>query len=499
MAKKSLAEQIAELSKPQTDFDIEDTEFRQPEESESENSNDDEAGNDHYVKVGDSKLRKNIEKVALGGKYKGHVTSRQDLVDDEAEESGEEPSEPSEDEEDEEEESDSGASLRSNSSDESEPEEDEQEDEDLVAKRSKLKTLLTQERKHIINRLSQSTSNDSIKGFAILQQQKMFDSIIDSRLKIQKALTNSNQLPINFQALKSEKLSTKKTNSLIESSTEKCYDLLDSIFQLRNKLNEKDGTSTTPNPKKRSLSTYLETTSKHDSILNKYRSSVLIKWSAKIQNSSGSTAINNGKFKAINQNAEQQVSNNLSDMDRLVKKTKLNRRNITPLAIDYYTKNFTKDDEKDLKQDEDDYNPDIPRQINNNENKNQLIELNSIFDDEDFYRVLLNDLVDKKIQSTNPANGLTYALRSAQKAHKLKKNVDTKASKGRKLRYQIQEPISNFETPQSNWKWNDDQIDEFFASLLGQKVNMNELEDEHSDDDRDSDIIDNDNSIKLFG
>ncbi|KAK7681177.1 rRNA-processing protein bfr2 [Cerrena zonata] len=185
-------------------------------------------------------------------------------------------------------------------------------------------------------------------------------------------------------------------------------------------------------------------------------------------------------------------------MDRLVKKTKLNRRNITPLAIDYYTKNFTKDDEKDVKQDEDDYNPDIPRQINNNENKNQLIELNSIFDDEDFYRVLLNDLVDKKIQSTNPANGLTYALRSAQKAHKLKKNVDTKASKGRKLRYQIQEPISNFETPQSNWKWNDDQIDEFFASLLGQKVNMNELEDEPSDDDRDSDIIDNDNSIKLF-
>ncbi|KAK7681176.1 hypothetical protein QCA50_015791 [Cerrena zonata] len=145
MAKKSLAEQIAELSKPQTDFDIEDTEFRQPEESESENSNDDEAGNDHYVKVGDSKLRKNIEKVALGGKYKGQVTSRQDLVDDEAEESGEEPSEPSEDEADEDEDSDSGASLRSNSSDESESEVDEQEDEDLVAKRSKLKTLLTQE------------------------------------------------------------------------------------------------------------------------------------------------------------------------------------------------------------------------------------------------------------------------------------------------------------------------------------------------------------------
>lgn len=81
----------------------------------------------------------------------------------------------------------------------------------------------------------------------------------------------------------------------------------------------------------------------------------------------------------------------------------------------------------------------------------------------------MNDLVDKKVQSSDPTTGITINLRSAQKVNKLKNNVDTKASKGRKLRYHIQEPIANFESSIGSWKWNDDQIDEFFASLLGQK------------------------------
>ncbi|KAH3673354.1 hypothetical protein OGATHE_002156, partial [Ogataea polymorpha] len=56
-----------------------------------------------------------------------------------------------------------------------------------------------------------------------------------------------------------------------------------------------------------------------------------------------------------------------------------------------------------------------------------LKEREYIFDDEDFYRVLLNDLVDRKISSSNPTSGLTIQLTKT----KFKKNVDTKASKGR--------------------------------------------------------------------
>lgn len=517
MGKKSLAEQIAALSKPQTDFDIEDSEIADGRFSGDENDSEleqseDELKSEHYVKVSESGLRKKNNRIQLGGKYQGSKVSREALFDDEAEESGEDEEdeegedeeddvndeEEEEEEEDEEEEiegydSDSGASMRSNS--ESEDDEEDQEDD---IKRSKLKNLLNQERKHIVNRLSQSTTTDAIKGYSILQQHKLFDSLIDSRLKVQKALTNSNLLPMSHEALKSEPLSTDKTHKLIKKSIDHCYDLLDTIANFRSKLLAKDNISTkTINPKKRSLSAYLESAQEYDSIVNLYRSSVLTKWSAKIQNSSGSTALNSGKFKAINQSAEQQVNNNLSDMERLVKRTKLNRRQVKPLALEYYLSTVA---EASDESDGEPQNPDLPSEEKAS-SKNQTVELDTIFDDEDFYRVLLNDLVDKKIQSQNPANGLTIALRSAQKAHKLKKNIDTKASKGRKLRYHIQDQIANFETPHSGWKWSDDQIDEFFASLLGQKVNMKEDEDDDNEEEaegEDEDLAIESDGIKLF-
>jgi protein AATF/BFR2 len=45
--------------------------------------------------------------------------------------------------------------------------------------------------------------------------------------------------------------------------------------------------------------------------------------------------------------------------------------------------------------------------------------------------------------------------------------VDTKASKGRKLRYTAHEKIQNFMVPIPRATWHEEQIDELFASLLG--------------------------------
>ena len=57
-----------------------------------------------------------------------------------------------------------------------------------------------------------------------------------------------------------------------------------------------------------------------------------------------------------------------------------------------------------------------------------------------------------------------------QKARKAKrkKTVDTRASKGRKLRYQVHEKLQNFMVPIPTQRgaWHDEQIDELFASLL---------------------------------
>lgn len=534
MAKKTLAEQIADLQKPEKEIDIENQEndpFSHVNDSESDESEDEDLKKGHYVNVGKSKLRSENDKLVNDKKYKGTVADRKALFDDEREDdekfsgSEEESLEGEEqydenaesDEEDEEEdgnsdeqdltdgevedgsgvdleqaeESDSGASLRANSDEESEASEPDTEgEEDRDANREKIKLMMAKERKHIVGRLSESATQEALKGYAILQQHKLFDSLIDTRLKAQKALTSSNMLPGDHDTLVSEKLETEDTSDKIQKAEELCYSLLDKIMQLRSKLYTKENIVAEPvnyQPKKRSLLHYLEATEKYDNVLNKYRAQVLTKWLAKTQNSSGSTAMNANRFKALNQSAEQQVSNNLADMERLVKRTKLNRRQIKPLGWDYYI-NKTREVEEP-KQDDSEVPETQSRSLNVQENE-------SIFDDEDFYRVLLNDLVDKKIQSSDPTSGLQYAMRGAAQA-KVKKNVDNRASKGRKLKYHVQEPIANFETPHNTLKWDDDQIDEFFASLLGQKVNMRE-------DDSEEEAVDNEptveeNSIRLFG
>ena len=518
MASKTLAEQNAELSQTKIHYDIENNDFQDRIGSGNEDlESADEHARDHYVEVPKSKLSKPTSAIR-SQKYNGKVVSREALYDDENSTSemrvsGSDESEVGSASDDaskqEEEDYDSAASFRSNSdvdessdegsgdeeSDKSENEEDEALDD---AKRSRIQQILANERKQIVRRLSESATNDALKGHAIIQQQKEFDAHIDARLKIQKALNTSNLLPIDKNTLQKTEIASKKSHKYLAEATTKCYDLLDTIFALRKQLYNKEKVLSEPLEAvsaKRTLAEYLETTGKFDKVLNKYRGTVLTKWLAKIQNSSGSKAINAGKFKALNQSAEQQVINNLYDMDRLLKRTKLNRRNIKPLGHEYMEEKQQEHADENEKANESDDN--IPEDAPKQSRSLNLQEMDLIFDDEDFYRVLLNDLVDKNIQSSDPTAGLLFVLKGAAST-KLKKNVDNKASKGRKLSYHVQEKIANFDSPRPWLKWNNSQVDEFFASLLGQKISMKE---ESSDDDKEveEDAMVPDSGIQLFG
>lgn len=86
------------------------------------------------------------------------------------------------------------------------------------------------------------------------------------------------------------------------------------------------------------------------------------------------------------------------------------------------------------------------------------INENNYYDD-DFYTYLLNSIIDEN----SIINNQLY-----QKKPKIKKDVDTKASKGRKIRFDIHEKLTNFMT--SNDNLNDiDQQDwnHLFNNLFG--------------------------------
>lgn len=114
------------------------------------------------------------------------------------------------------------------------------------------------------------------------------------------------------------------------------------------------------------------------------------------------------------------------------------------------------------------------------ENRSREKEDAEVFDDTDFYHQLLRDIIDARGNGT----GGNDDWMTTQKEKKAKKKVDTKASKGRKLRsvawswgyflahtilrYEVHEKMQNFMVPvATQGSWHEEQIDELFASLLG--------------------------------
>lgn len=91
-----------------------------------------------------------------------------------------------------------------------------------------------------------------------------------------------------------------------------------------------------------------------------------------------------------------------------------------------------------------------------------------VFDDLDFYQQLLRDVIESRADVTDAGQQEWMQRQKALKA-KRKRAVDTRASKGRKLRYQVHEKLQNFMVPIPTGcgAWHEEQIDELFASLMG--------------------------------
>ena len=83
----------------------------------------------------------------------------------------------------------------------------------------------------------------------------------------------------------------------------------------------------------------------------------------------------------------------------------------------------------------------------------------SVYDDQDFYNSLLNQYA---------ALSMSNKATLVQKRHSKKKEVQRKASKGRKLIYTVHPKLQNFCTPEKYPPANID-VDQLFSSLFGKK------------------------------
>jgi protein AATF/BFR2 len=70
-----------------------------------------------------------------------------------------------------------------------------------------------------------------------------------------------------------------------------------------------------------------------------------------------------------------------------------------------------------------------------------------IYDDTEFYSQLLKDIMDSSIDSSDPLEMTRAWMKTRDGVTKVKKNVDRRASKNRRLRYTVHEKLVNFMAP----------------------------------------------------
>lgn len=434
-------------------------------DEEPSEAEDDFDGREHYVDVAKSKLRKPAKAAPLGPKYRGSQVGRDAL--DQDSDSDNPWSKAFDDEDDSEVEGSAGSANEESGDDDSEGsnEEDEEgnsdtdmsvEDEDLTRRpqgddaklRKELANAVGDDLKNAMSAsISRGSKEDAEKGRAVKKQRTAFDSLLNTRMKLQKSLIATNTLA----GTADNKIEAGKDGAAqaLEAAETAAFNLWNSLNTFREDLlasragkKRKHAVFSAKSPTE-DLWTHVQL---QEAETKPIRDAVLLKWSIKSQ---GPTVV--ADKTRLNQRESQAtivdiLQEHLSNSDRLIKRTHA-PRSCAPLQV-----------------------------------SQGVTESDRIYDDADFYGLLLKELLEQKSQDSMAASNIDIGFQLRRET-KTKKNVDTKASKGRKLRYTVHEKLQNFMAPEDRSKWGERQADELFGSLFGQKMALGEDDDLQDDED----------------
>lgn len=341
---------------------------------------------------------------------------------------------------------------------------DDENDEDEQARRAELRKIMGEEQKTVVATISQAAKADAEKGNAVKQQRKAFDSLLNVRIRLQKALVATNSL-----AAAEDKDQEDSDENPFQAAEEAAIKLWNTIDGLRHDLSKAASTSKTGQKRKRGIDSATSSSAiwermQASEIANiDNRQTVLEKWSGKVR---ATTALPISR--KLNPNAPQQsitslLQDTLSSSEHLISRTK------------------------------------VPRSCAPVQKQMKLTTDPNIYDDADFYQLLLKELLDQRmVDSSTAATGEAGKPMqwTAVKEAKTRKNVDTKASKGRKMKFTVHEKLQNFMAPEDRNTWEESARDRFFATLLGRKLDLGEGGDE--EDVSDDEVNNEEAGLMLF-
>ena len=479
------------------DVDGSDEEPRENDENMSE-----KAARQHYVDVGPSQMRRKARltesDVLDKPQYQSVKASRAEMFGDDMDESN---GEEVDDDDDDEKNLDDDEELYDNSQEDAEgedtdddyddenqdisvsmdgdqdEEEDEQDEEDVQEENSVLHSaskdgskrakhqhvddaatvaMQEQESLSLMEQIREKRAQDAKKGQDVRKQIKNWEKTLRLRISFQKILTTVSRLPPSV--LLSEYFEeTPNARDEIDAAAAELEDIATQMLELRLYLWKQNFSSMSADLSKHvrvdaSASKALEDL---EHVLEPHINTLLTRWSNKIssaphsRNSSSSSRL---QLRAMNQNVVDQIRQALAGdgMDRLVQRTQVWRADdMDRLGVIATASQESRPTDTE------------------------------VFDDSDFYAQLLRDLIDNAgIMETGASNAASDALMS----RKRKRNVDVRASKGRRLRYEVMEKVQNFMPPIPRVTWDDAQTERLFSQLASTTTASSDTKEPESDE-----------------
>lgn len=285
----------------------------------------------------------------------------------------------------------------------------------------------TSEKQDILMNLRRHKDEDTVKGQAVKNQKALWDKTLEFRFLLQKAFSVSNKLPqepVKSYFCSSDTAVGQAYSELICSSKE----TLDSILKLQEALVENNQSiiqakskGSCEDEKVSTLEIEDEDWSKIFNFHNRiapFRNNSIEKWHRRTQVATGAAAFS-GKLSAFNQSVADQVTGYMRDPNRMIRQMQLRRSSVGVYGkVPGEHENTTEEDE----------------------NTNGDPEL---LDDSEFYQQLLKEFFETCDPATSEA--AFHSLKKQQP--KKRKVVDRRASKSRKIRYNVHEKMVNFMAP----------------------------------------------------
>ncbi|XP_063844431.1 protein AATF-like [Scylla paramamosain] len=371
--------------------------------------------------------------------------------------------------------------------DDDEEEEEEEEDEGV---QEDMDMEDTQQKEGPLRKFRQEDSSEEVKrGQAVKNQLGIYDSLFEGRICMQKVVVASNQLPQHDTYklfLREQDPNYLKNLTAARVASKK---LLDSLLQIQELLlrqypetnhivtgkaakdtgtesNEEITSSEEEEQQQQSVAAagegfkgvkrkmkveeYEEVLSKRHAAVLPFRDQTINKWYEKTRLLSSHSARGN-RFSGFETSALQQLHNILANREPLVRRTQMTG---TTRGATYHVLGRHRES-----------------------TKVEDVEYDSeIFDDTDFYTRSLEEVLKAKVSLSDNMTDVSRKWIEIQNLRrKAKKKVDKKASKGRKLRYEVMSKLQQYMAPSHSPQMDDSAINTLFASLFGKSLQKQRL------------------------